>query len=358
MHIKNYSSERIQMLQARCFEPIKNTKWYFIKKAILEALTIFLIPKAIYTIHSLKHNLKIFEEQSSDYLGKGRTVTFDGSPGSGKTFVGSNVAYKTALNRWEALKFEYSTQKAMLETFVRQNDTDKIIAFNALEASYLFFKEREKEFIPCLISTIPIVEYGTNRKSYILTPELFAQIERCPEYSVLFNDESGLDFGSDTSKDAAKPVKEVWRFIRHYFDGMAINTEQDGGNNGIYIRRSTDYITHLYGQEWILPPKRLLKRLERKKQKYYSLIEKNKESENFGIYLYFLNLYTKSIGFRKVIYKTVSREGLPLSDVNYYIIPSIGGVHYDDRAYRLNYQAKDVDITLLGFDKELVEGRN
>ena len=139
-------------------------------------------------------------------MNKGRAVTNDGAPGAGKTFTGSNVAYFLALEQWKKLKSDYFTQHTMIAQWVREGDTDKLESFKALEESYNFYAERESEFIPCLVTSIPLREYGTGRMSYVLTPEMFLQEERVAEDTVFFNDESGKDQGTDTSKTGNKDV--------------------------------------------------------------------------------------------------------------------------------------------------------
>ncbi|MBO5328624.1 MAG: hypothetical protein J6B04_05585 [Clostridia bacterium] len=339
---------------ARLEEPIKNTKRYYYLRAILCFCTFILIPRGIYLIQQVRKHVKIYEEQAATYLDKGRTITMDGAPGTGKTFTGSNMAYNLALWRWEELKAEYFTQRTMVTQWVKELNTDKLNAFEKLEESYIFFAEREQDFIPCLISTIPLREYGTNRMSYKLPPEVFLQIKRCPEYVVLFNDESGMLFGGETSKTENNDLKDFWRFIRHMLDAMSVNTNQDGSQNGIYMRRSTDYVNHMYGQESILHPERLFKRYERKKRRYFKRLYKGKLSEEEQIYqgqkLYYTLKYIKTIGFRAVYHRLTLSNGMPVGDMEAYILPAIGGVEYDDRAYRNYYKPKDQEIALEGWE--------
>lgn len=81
---------------------------------------------------------------------------------------------------------------------------------------------------------MPLREYGTGRMSYELTPEVYAQVMRVPEYSVLFNDESGRLFGGETSKTASEDLRDLRRFIRHFLDAMAVNTNQDGNERHLH----------------------------------------------------------------------------------------------------------------------------
>ena len=241
----------------------------------------------------------------------------------------------------------------MVAEWIKSGDTDKLYAFKSLEESYKFFAAQEGIYIPCLVSSVPLKEYGTGRMSYKLTPEVYLQITRCPEYSVLFNDESGMLYGGETSKTGNADIKDFWRLIRHFLDAMAINTNQDGNQNGIYMRRSTDYVNHLYGQEWDMRPDALLYKIERKENRFYKKVFSGKLSENKTAYigqkLYFLKKYAATIGFRRVRHRLQTPQGICVGDEEEYILPAIGGVAYDDRAYRNLNKPKDDEIRLEGW---------
>lgn len=357
--MKEHTREWFLKQELRLQEPLKNTKRYYYKSATVKIASVILMPFGIIELLKVRKNLQRFMDFKTDFMNNGRTVTNDGAPGVGKTFLGCNMAYYLAQEQWARLQSDYLTQRTMLAQWVAMGDLDKLTAFKALEESYNFYKAHEGEFIPCLVSSIPLKEYGTNRYSYKLTPEVYLQVERCPEYTVLFNDESGLIQGADTSKTAKKELLEFWRFHRHYFDGMSVNTNQDGGQNAIYMRRSTDYNNHIYGQEWLLHPRRLEKRIERKEQRFYKRISKGKLDEKrtqfIGQKLYFLKKYKSTIGFRRVTYKLSTPGGVALGDTEEIILPAIGGVQYDDRTFRNLYRCKDKPIKLAGWERLVVD---
>lgn len=346
--------------QARIREPIKNTKRYYYRSSIIKICTVILAPWGLHRLLKLRKFLNRYINLSTDCLMQGRTITNDGAPGAGKTFTGSNMAYFLAARRWQELKSEYYTQRAMLAEWIALGDTDRLYAFKSLEESYVFYAEREAEFIPCLVSSVPLREYGTERMSYELTPEVYAQIAKIPEYSVLFNDESGLLFGGDTSKSADSSIKDFWRFIRHFLDAMSVNTNQDGNQNGIYMRRSTDYVNHINGQTWELEPARLLRRIVRREARFFKKMERGKLSEkraeHIGQELYFLKKYARTIGFRRVYHRLQTQTGEFAGDEGEYILPAIGGVEYDDRAYRNLYKCKDAAIKLEGWRTLVPDG--
>lgn len=358
---KPHNTEWYAKQEARLQEPLKNTKRYYGKSAMVKICTGF-PPLMIWGLVQLIRvylYINNFSNLTADYMQKGRAVTNDGPPGAGKTFTGGNVAYFLAQERWEQLKSDYFTQKTLVERWLRTGDTEKLEAFKALEESYLFYKEREETNIPCLVSSIPLREYGTGRMSYQLTPEMFLQIERTPEYTVYFNDESGKDQGADTSKTENKDLLAFWRLPRHFFDGMFVNTNQDGDQNAIYMRRSTDFVNHIFGQEWVMRPLRLERKYARKERRYFKRLAKGRLSaeraEYIGQGLYFLKKYKATIGFRRVTCRTTTKDGVAVGDIDKVILPAIGGVQYDDRAYRNQYKCKDKPIKLKGWEKLVMD---
>lgn len=341
--------------EARLQEPIKNTKRHYYKWEIIKICSLVLALWGIIRLIRLRKYFNKVEGQSIDIMRKGRTITNDGPPGAGKTFTGSNLAQYIATRRWQDLQRDYFTQRTMVAQWIRTGAADKLEKFKALEESYRFYKESEDKYIPCLVSSIPLKEYGSGRMSYQLTPEIFLQIDRAPEYTVFFNDESGLLFGTETSNTANQDGKDFWRFHRHFIDSIFVNTNQDGDQNGIQIRRSTDYNNHIYGQEWLFEPKVLLKRFERKEARYIKRLDAGKltaaRAEHIGQKLYYLQQYIKTIGFRKVTCQLATPKGEKVGDRVELILPAIGGVQYDDRSYRNLYKCKDKEIKLKGWER-------
>lgn len=243
---KVHNDEWFAKQEARLEEPFKNTKRYYCKKALLEitlGLPTLILP-VIGIIELIRTRLYIdsFYDQTKDYMFKGRMIKNVGPPGCGKTFTGSNIAYSLALKRWEDLKTDYFTARSMVKEWVKNGDAEKLIAYKALEESYEFFAEREDKFIPCLLTTIPMREYQTGRMSYKLTPAVYAMVQRIPEYTVLFNDETGATFNCHDSLNIAEDVQDFMRFIRQMLDAVGINTEQ-GDDGDAKTFRSQQTIT-------------------------------------------------------------------------------------------------------------------
>ncbi len=357
--MKTHSPAWFAKQEARLEEPLKNTVRYYGKSATVKICTGILAIWGIVQLVRLRKYIYNFSNLTTDYMNKGRAVTNDGAPGAGKTFTGANVAYFLALEQWEKLKSEYFTQRTMVSQWLKNGDTDKLETFKAIEESYLFFKEREGSFIPCLVTSIPLREYGTGRMSYVLDRKMFLQKERTAENSVFFNDESGSDQGADTSKTTNKDLLAFWRLPRHFFDGMFVNTNQDGNQNAIYMRRSTDFVSHIFGQEWLMEPLKLQWRYTRKERRYYKRLQRGKLSaqraEYIGQELYYLKKYIATIGFRRIKSQLLTTKGVAIGDVDTTILPAIGGVQYDDRAYRKQYKCKDKPIKMQGWDKLIIE---
>ena len=362
---KVHSVKWFEKQEAKLEEPFKNTKRYYCKKALLEIIlgtpTLFILTViGIIRLIRMWHYIDSFYDQTQDYMFKGRMIKNVGPPGCGKTFTGSNIAYSLALKRWEDLKTDYFTARTMVREWVKNADAEKLIAYEALRDSFVFFAENEGKFIPCLLTTIPLREYKTGRMSYQLSPAVYAMAQRIPEYTVLFNDETGASFNCHDSLSIADDVQDFMRFIRQMLDAVGINTEQGDDGDAKTFRKSTDYNNYLGGQEWLMRPVRLEMHFERKKEKYFKRLFGGKLSEEKAIYvgqtLYYMKEYIKTIGFRRIPHELKSAgAGLFDSVKEDYIFPAIGCVQYNDRAFRSAYKCKDQPIELEGWTGLLIE---
>ena len=339
-------------------EPMKNTRKYY-----CHILQFFKFAFIIPTVRALQYvrYANIFREQSTDYLGSSRAVTLTGAPGVGKTFSSINFAISLAETRWSQLQSDYILQSGMIDRWIQDGEIDKIISYRAIEESYLFYKSREEVGIPCLVSSIPIKDqYG--RFSYTLTPEVPLQLVRLPEYTVIFNDESGLTQGANTSKTAGSNVRDFYRFNRHFGDFMFINTEQGSDQNAKYMRIVTDHNIRLRRQEWIMKPEIALWRLEKAKAKFFrrrgrGKYAKRPEREQYIIEkLYYREMYLRTIGFRAIPYRYEQSEGNAVNDEHgVYIFPAGGMAQYDARTYRNLYKCKDETIDIDIYRSLIVE---
>lgn len=361
---KVHSDKWFKKQRLRLEEPLNNTKRYHCKRAVIEIVlgfpTVILPIIGVIRLIRTKHYIDKFYDQTKDYMFKGRMIKNVGPPGCGKTFVGSNIAYSLALKRWEDLKTDYFTARTVFKEWLKNADVEKLIAYEALRESYEFFKANEGKFIPCLLSTIPLREYKTGKMSYRLTPAVYAMVQRIPEYTVLFNDETGATFSCHNSLNIADDVQDFMRFIRQMLDAVGINTEQGDDGDAKTFRKSTDYNNYLGGQEWIMRPKSLERRFERKKEKYFEGISEGGLSEAKRDYtgqkLYFLKEYIKTIGFRRIPHNLQGAGASLFEGVREdYIFPAIGTVQYNDRAFREAYKCLEQPIELEGWSGLLIE---
>ena len=365
---KRHKPEWFLKQEARLQEPINNTVRYYTRRDVAFMLSLLYCPPVgvlylfWFGLHSFlktRKYIRNFSNLTTDFMNNGRAVTNDGAPGSGKTFTGSNVAYFLALEQWEKLKSDYFTQCTMVAQWVRTGETDKLEAFKYLEESYLFYAEREAEYIPCLVSSVPLREYGTGRMSYQITADMFLQKDKEKEKTVFFNDEIGENQGVDKSMTNNAEYLAFWRYPRHFFDGMFVNTNQDGGQAAIQVRRSTDYVNRLLGQTWVKKPERLERRFEKRKKRYLKRLEKGKLSESRAEYigqeLYYDYKYYHTIGFRAVKHQLMTVKGVAVGEVEEIILPAIGGVQYDERAYINQYKCRSKHIAMQGWDKLTID---
>lgn len=356
---RKHGEQWFRKQEARLLEPFKNTIRYY-RWGLLRNL--FILPKALYDLARVKYYQSVSLRQSADYLGKARAITFVGAPGVGKTFSGGEFAISVALQQWQKLQSEYLLQSGLVNRWIAEGNVDKVTAYLALEASYWFNKERETQFIPCLASSVPIRDiYG--RRSYEYSDAVALQQIRLPEYTVIFNDETGSTQGANTSRNASCDIMDFYRYLRHFGDFMLINTEQGGDGNAKYIRKVTDYNIRLKRQSWIMAPEGAIKRLEKKKKRYFKRRAKGKYSELKAKFLceklYYRQEYLKTIGYRCIPYRFEATEGNAMdAEQGEYIFPARGIGTYDSRSYRKLYKCRNQDLDLPGWESLLVPSQD
>ncbi len=340
--------------------------WKFIPKVILWAIGLSAqIIAMVYMIKSFKiiAQVKYYEEvsrrQACDYLGSSRAVNFAGPPGVGKTFsAAANLAIILAQQRWEELKNDYYLGLSLVRHWKKTCDTDKLKAFKKLEESFLFFAKHETTKIPCLVSSLPIKDLA-GRFSYQMTDEILSQCKRLPECCVLMNDESGLNSGTDTSRNAEREKKEFFRFCRHFTDVWILNTDQREMGNGIYVRASTDYNYNLRRQQTIMRPyfgERVLARLNNRYIKNLVAGKYTKERARYlGEKYYYYKKWLETVGFRKVPYSVSCGNGGESYGHGEFIFPRRGYGDYDSRTWREMYKAKDKEIEISAWDSLVVD---
>ncbi len=331
-------------------------RWLIVNVGLyaVRLIAYYVLRKYVLSGIECRYYLETFEEQRANYLDKARSVTFVGAPGSGKTVSGNTIAITLAEQRWEALQFDYFTEKAREAYYLQTLNAEKLKRLQTLEESYQFYKEREQEYIPCYVTSIGIQDLQ-GRYSYQLTADVYAQIKRVPEYSVLFNDEGGREQGCKKSRNTSDEVEDFWRLNRHFGDFILVNTEQGGDGMVKCARKCTDYNMRCYWQEWVLPPKKLQEKFEKHKVEFYERKAQgeltDKEEQYILQELYYEAKYIATIGFRKIKTRkegTTEQGGMRIDD-EYMIIPSRTIYNYDERAYSELYECRDEPIELAGW---------
>lgn len=326
---------------------------------VVQIVALVFFIKTFVNVVRCKYYENVARVQAMDYLGSARVVTLTGVPGCGKTFSGgANIAIAVAASRWAKLKSDYFLQHGMVTRWKLEGNTDAIEKFAALEESYFYYAEREARYIPCLVSTIPLRDL-LGRFSYVMTPEVEAQVTRVPEYSVLFKDESGLDSGASRSRDMSLAEQATYRFIRHFGDFTLINTDQRETGNAVQIRGVTDYNINLQRQETIMAPNFAWKIFQKQKNRYFRRLQEGKISREKAQYIgekyFYREKYLETIGFRKIPYTHGGANGQgTVFDRGTYIFPRRGMADYDGRTWWKMYQAKDKPIDLATWETLLV----
>lgn len=332
-------------------------------------LTIYYIGLA--TANLIAHNgvedYKIKAENSSV-----RARCNEAPPGAGKTSEAISAAYILAQKADKELTYLYWYY---LSKDDKKLSPSQLTQKKAVVEAYEYY-QRENT-IPCLWSNITLKD-EQGRKSNRLTIAHLLQIEKIPYKSVLVWDEISNDFPARVSKEALEPLADHAKFIRHYYDGYLIYTEQDSKNAFIDVRRNTGEVRYYIMQEWFLKPKFLFKVFEYLQFKntqelvkaskyqfgskpYLKLINKSKfKSKLFANLMNTLKRYMNYIGYRKYYYtlsgtQTSSVTEASVKDVNKgyvksFYLPSCLMVQYDERYFRNKYLAKDKEFTASKFN--------
>lgn len=343
---RQHSEKWFRKQEERLMEPFKNTKRYYRNNLLLHLYS----SAAWGNWKTCKQLIAQSLEQTQSYLGRARAVTFCGAPGVGKTFSAKEFAIAVSAQQWQKLQSDYLMQSSLINRWIADGDTDQMTAFLALEESYWFYKERESEYIPCLVSTVPIQDiFG--RYSYVLNDSHALQQVRLPDRSVLFNDESGSTQGANTSRNASCDILDFYRFYRHFGDFILINTDQGGDGNAKYIRKSTDYNIRLSRQQSLMAPETAQNRLEKQKTRYFKRKANGGYSERRAQYigekLYYREKYLQTVGFRCIPYRFEASEGNVMERQNgEYIFSARGNGTYNDRAYRNLYKCRNQELKL------------
>ena len=327
-----------------------------IGKLLLQLAMLVLVGVSVYHIVrrcGAKGYEMLYFSQAGGYMENQHSVCMTGAPGAGKTSLGGDMAVNVARRRWLDLQYEYHTQKRQVMNYIRFGMEEELEKFRALKDAYLFFKQRELRYVPCLATTFGMNVDG--RYTYKANNKFFTQMQRIPEYCVIFDDEAGSSKGANTSSTVEDNVADFYRYVRHYGDFVLIMTEQGDDGTGKYIRKCLDNTIYCKGQKWILRPGVLLRWFNKMKYKLIRTEETGRYRPRYNAFVYYFGKIIRTIGYRQITYKNLGNieheDGEMKGTGGKMILPSRLIYDYDDRAYRFTYKAKDLPLDLEGWNR-------
>lgn len=285
----------------------------------------------------------------------GNTVQLNaGKPRSGKT--SSGVQDVTVLSRlkWKELCYDYFLMVSREDKILKGKSIHEKLLLAEVKKSYQFYIMRP--CMPCLWGNIGIFDKD-GRSCFKITIEHLKGIKRLPLYSVVLLDEIGAILKAEDgliSKGDKRPldISDMFRLGGHFLKWAVIGCEQDFNHVYIDCRRVVGFNKVIYGQEWVGKPVILYSIFKLLKLfKVDSLDKEVRKQPIYAEFLYRLEKFCKSIGFRKIKYTYINNtetganvagstkdqtiEKINGTRVRY--CPSNLVSDYDDRAYKEKY---------------------
>lgn len=309
-------------------------------------------------------NVRIEHEGKSNYI-----IIYQGEPGTGKSSFNTYSSFHLSKMAWKQLKIEY----ALLIPFEKEimYGKDKIKKENLIEVKKAFeFWAKNEDSIPCLRTNFPVEDFK-GRRSEILTKEHLEQKKPLLFRDVVIEDEFGSEFMADNKRGESKNLasSDQSRFTRQWTETHIGGTEQDASNIAIDIRRCVAINRKMNYQKAILKP-RLITFIyncccEGLIKKFNGInafnFEKKKAQAKAVSKLYikillFILRFLKASGFRKYSYTDRAnlqtggninlKEQVIQTELKKGIayVPSLLNCKYDDRAFRLAYRARNMEV--------------
>lgn len=333
------------------------TIWF--DKALYLTLIVY-IPLAIFDIYSFMpliryywYKARVILHETSIKTSK-YVITRNGNPGSGKTSSLIYDAVVLAKKMWITLKFQYWFGIGMEKRLLASANVNKINAWQKVKEAYEFYCNND--CVPCLMTNIPVLVDG--KFTCVLTRKHIEQIERIPEYTVLFFDEIGSEISIDeTRKTRPLSIGQFARWCRHFGEFHIYCTEQDKNNVNKDIRRCVCENRYMLEQVPVLKPI-FWSWIFNKLKLYFVKRMSVKQSKLFSSFMLSLDNFIKYSGFRKYYYKDFAgteagfQSMLDYSEENInskqirkraetFILPAMLNCSYNDRCYRNFYKAKE-----------------
>lgn len=289
-----------------------------------------------------------------------------GVPGCGKTSSMYYTAVRLARHLWRELKREYWQIMCKLNLETRTSFT---VHEKEVINAYEFYKQ--SPYIPCLWSKDPI-KVG-KRYAHAISKDQLMLKENIPYASVLMIDELGDIFpaGKGPSQAEEKPMLKLGRFVRHYFNGYFLFTEQSTSGFLKRLRVLTGTNRQLNKKQvWVGKPLLLIAiynllfslidwdmfklHLFKRGTKAYNNIYKQLKfsSKLFSRFMKSFWRLIKNIGFRKYSYVMKLNEELSskVDEKGTFYLPSSLNCTYNERSHQGEYACKDMKPVLRGFE--------
>jgi hypothetical protein len=301
------------------------------------------------------HIYKVFEHER-ETLDKGRGVTLDGAPGTGKTLTmtydGFVLAERVEAEHRLAVLLQQGKEKnSDVNPYASMDDYWRHLTIRQAVAYY----DAHPEIISYLVANYPIQKDG--RYSAELTTNHLLQLERLPEGSVIRIDESADGLSNKRSKPQVSSaekqaiygenevIDETFSKERHFGDWWIGLAEQDSKENYIGIRRVVSINRNLRAMRRVCTPLRLIKRFEKLKCK---ILRKNDCTYKQYVKAYRLKRRVNSIGFFAFEYldSTTDTQTDKEKERGMYSLPMNLPFQYATRAYQFQYKplAKEIDM--------------
>lgn len=343
---------------------------FCIELVILTILTVFATTRLIQNIY---YSSRKKSYDLSCLYNLERLACAFGVPGCGKTSSMYYTAVRLARYMWKELKRKYWE---IMKNIKLEQRTSYSAKEQEIINAYEFYSK--SPYIPCLWSKDPI-KVGKRYAHAISKAQLMLE-ENIPYGSVLMIDELGDIFpaGKGPSQAEEKPMLKLGRFVRHYFNGYFLFTEQSTSGFLKRLRVLTGTNRQLNKKQvWVCKPHLLIAlynaiftlvdfdffqlSIFKKGSKSYNNIYRHLKftSKLYAGLLSSLWRLIKNIGFRKYSYVMKLNEELSNSvdEKGTFYLPSSLNCEYNERSHQGEYACKDMKPVVRGFNSLVISSQ-
>lgn len=287
-------------------------------------------------------------------------VCNEGGNRTGKSLDGHAILYFKAIAIWKYVRRQTLLWMAKMtkEPLTQQEEND----FREIKGTYDRFKD-EKDLIPCLVTNVRVDDVGKQGQSRTGT-ELraghFIQKYKLPMPCAVGLDESSDKLSNDLYKDkeGSAVIDRMLRWLNQFTGDMSIFVYMEQNSSRAYKgeRDSVCVVRNMKGLKILLPPKRLLRKLD----EYYEELDEMEEPPEYGFAMKVLNLQERirKIGVIELNLteygnkESAAGEILSGGIIQEYL-PCDLPFFYETRWFRTGYLCKNDDIILFKFKGRL-----